>query len=169
MANQEQDIVDPSGGGLDPHVIDFHTDADTTTTAPVIGDALEWDGSNWVPKAKGSFTGKVVFGAPLSPAALTVNTNNYSPTGLESANVLKLSSTGNVDLTGLLAPSPVEGQFLIIRNIGSNNIIFKNQDANSLAVNRFDAGSNKTVQGGESVLAYYDTDDLRWAVVSTNL
>ena len=29
--------------------IDAHTDVDTSTAAPVVGDHLEWDGANWVP------------------------------------------------------------------------------------------------------------------------
>ena len=29
--------------------VDFHSDVDTTTTAPVVGDVLSWDGTNWVP------------------------------------------------------------------------------------------------------------------------
>jgi hypothetical protein len=31
--------------------IDTHSDVDTTTAPPVLGDQLEWDGSNWVPKS----------------------------------------------------------------------------------------------------------------------
>ncbi|KPJ88742.1 MAG: hypothetical protein AMS18_13180 [Gemmatimonas sp. SG8_17] len=31
--------------------IDTHSDVDTTTTPPVLGDVLEWDGANWVPAA----------------------------------------------------------------------------------------------------------------------
>ena len=31
--------------------VDFHSDVDTTTTAPVAGDVLSWNGTNWVPTA----------------------------------------------------------------------------------------------------------------------
>jgi len=34
--------------------IDTHTDVDTTTAAPISGQVLEWDGSNWVPATSGS-------------------------------------------------------------------------------------------------------------------
>lgn len=39
------------GGGGGATAIDDLTDVDTTTTAPSVGDVLEWDGSNWVPAA----------------------------------------------------------------------------------------------------------------------
>lgn len=51
-------VYTKSGGvviecGQDPHVIDFITDVDTTSTAPVDGDVLTWDGVNnlWIPAA----------------------------------------------------------------------------------------------------------------------
>ena len=36
----------PPGGTLGS--IDDHTDVDTTTNAPTLGDSLIWDGTNWV-------------------------------------------------------------------------------------------------------------------------
>jgi len=37
--------------------IDTHSDVDTTTSAPGLGEVLEWDGSNWVPAAGGGGSG----------------------------------------------------------------------------------------------------------------
>jgi hypothetical protein len=41
--------------GADPHVIDFITDVDTTTTAPADGEVLTFDGASnlWIPQAAG--------------------------------------------------------------------------------------------------------------------
>lgn len=36
---------------LRDHIMDNLEDADTTTSPPVVGDALVWDGVNWVPGA----------------------------------------------------------------------------------------------------------------------
>ena len=33
--------------------VDTHSDVDTTTTPPAVGEVLQWDGSNWVPAAAG--------------------------------------------------------------------------------------------------------------------
>lgn len=41
------------GGGGGPFSIDDATDVDTTTNAPTIGQALIWDGTNWVPDTVG--------------------------------------------------------------------------------------------------------------------
>lgn len=47
-----------SGGSIiecyvDPHSLDFHTDVDTTTTAPSDADVLTWDGATntWIPQS----------------------------------------------------------------------------------------------------------------------
>lgn len=37
------------GGGGGASALDDLTDVDTTTTAPVTGDRLYWDGTNWIP------------------------------------------------------------------------------------------------------------------------
>ena len=37
--------------------IDDLTDVDTTTSAPAVGEVLEWDGANWVPAASGGGAG----------------------------------------------------------------------------------------------------------------
>jgi hypothetical protein len=57
--------------------IDGHTDVDTTTTPPSVGQQLTWDGTNWVPGAAG--------GGGTSPATAaasgTVKVNTDDPGG----------------------------------------------------------------------------------------
>ncbi|HPC92136.1 MAG TPA: hypothetical protein P5317_07650 [Myxococcota bacterium] len=65
--------------------IDGHTDVDTTTTPPVVGQVLQWNGTNWVPVTllsagapdiQQSFTPtSTTIGAPIP----TVNTNGLAP------------------------------------------------------------------------------------------
>jgi hypothetical protein len=58
------DNITTEGGGASGPIDDL-SDVDTTTTAPVSGDHLEWDGANWVPAAVGSTTvGSILSGRP---------------------------------------------------------------------------------------------------------
>ena len=116
-----------------------------------------------------SFDGPIVFANPITPSALTGNTNNYNPAGLSSSNILRISSTGNFNLTGLQAPSPAKGQVILVVNIGTNNITLKNNDAASSAGNRFLAGADKLVQAQESVILVYDEVSLRWRVIAQQI
>jgi len=44
--------------------IDTHSDVDTTTATPSVGDHLEWDGSNWIPAPAGG--GGSIFGTQFN-------------------------------------------------------------------------------------------------------
>jgi hypothetical protein len=57
--------------------IDGHTDVDTTTDPPAVGEQLTWDGTNWVPGAAGGSGG-----SPATAAASgTVKVNTDDPGG----------------------------------------------------------------------------------------
>jgi len=58
------------------HTMDSLTDADTSTTAPAVGDGLQWDGTNWVPAAPAA--GAVL---PLAGAGLTGGVASYDVVG----------------------------------------------------------------------------------------
>jgi hypothetical protein len=47
-------VLQEVGGALDvgSHNLDSHSDVDLVTTAPVVGDSLYWDGTNWVPRVR---------------------------------------------------------------------------------------------------------------------
>jgi len=95
--------------------IDNATDVDTTTTAPVVGEYLQWDGTNWVPAAvsaasyEQSFaTGDWTVGTPntLSITAATHGLpvkDNYDmvfrdATGAQCLVCNKVDASGNVTL-----------------------------------------------------------------------
>lgn len=155
--------------------INTHSDVDTTTTLPQIGEVLEWDGANWVPADKGdqqgdvSFNGQISFDSPLTPPTLAANVNDYNPAGLADANFLRLSSSTPINITGLAAPSPAVGQVVLIKNVGSSNVTVINNSGLSLAANRFDMNSNIIMQSGEGVTLVYDVVDSRWAIISKNV
>ncbi len=65
--------------------------------------------------------GSLRLAADISPSQITANQNDYNPTGLSTASVLRLSSDASRDITGLQAGA--DGRLMIIHNVGSNNIV----------------------------------------------
>lgn len=109
-----------------------------------------------------SFGSDFAFSSSITPPALTASVNNYNPAGLQTCNFIRLSSTGPVTITGLQEPTPARNQALFICNVGGANITISNENAASLAANRFLIGASKTMQGDEGILLIYDDVSLRW-------
>lgn len=99
----------------------------------------------------------------ISPAALTGNTNDWNPTGLSSAQMIRVSSTAAVDITGMVAQE--NGAKIYMVNIGTNNIKLKNNSGNSVAANRFCLRADLTMELDEGVVLIYDNVTARWRVV----
>ena len=102
-----------------------------------------------------------------SPTSLSGNTNDYTAdSNISSANVLRLSSTLAVNITGFdaaTAPTIVLKKFY---NVGSFAITLTNNDSNSLAGNRMliPGGTNLTLQTNDVVDIFYDITSLAWRV-----
>lgn len=113
-----------------------------------------------------SFGGSMSYSASLTPPTLVGSNNtlysNYSPTGLGGTNFLRVSSTNNVNIGGLLAPSPVKNQGIYVCNVGVGTITVKNEEPSSLAGNRFLLGTDKNLQPNEGIMLIYDDISLRW-------
>jgi hypothetical protein len=96
--------------------------------------------------------------------ALAVNTNDLpAPT----VNGLRLNVTANCNLTGINPITLTNSMtLLLIVNVGSNTVTLKNNDAGSLAANRFlfDADLDLTPNNGCVLL--YDLTSLRWRLVA---
>lgn len=106
--------------------------------------------------------------AEISPAQITANQNNYSPTGLSTAVVMLLTSDASRDITGIAAQS---SGVLWVYNIGAQNIVLKHQDANSTAANRIigTAGADVTLTPNRCVMLRYSASQTRWLVMTDNL
>lgn len=106
--------------------------------------------------------------AEISPAQITANQNNYSPTGLSTAVVMLLTSDASRDITGIAAQS---SGVLWVYNIGAQNIVLKHQDANSTAANRIigTAGADVTLTPNRCALLRYSAAQTRWLVMTDNL
>lgn len=102
----------------------------------------------------------------ITPTALTANTDNWNPTGLSTARVIRIGSTGGPwNLTGIVAQTA--GTVLTLRNVSAVNIVLV-YDATSTAANRFllPSGVNYTLVPQAAVELWYDTASTHWCVLS---
>ena len=114
--------------------------------------------------------GGLQFSGGFGTANLTANTDNLLITGLASSVLVRLTSAGNFQLTGIVVPDSTKAYFFSLFNVGlTGNITFKNDDAGSTAENRFLLGTDVLVQPGEGLTFIYDPVDLRWRSPGKNI
>jgi len=116
-----------------------------------------------------TFEGAMSFGDALITPIINSHQNNYNPTGLQDTIILDISSSGNFNITGIMKPIPNGTRILYVFNIGTNNIVFKDNDAGSLPENRILLGSNKSIQAGEGLILVYDNAETIWKVPAINI
>lgn len=150
--------------------------AETSTTA---GDATESairrPGSFAVFLATGTAPSALLFGIPdsagaltslivISPAQITANTDNWNPTDLATADVIRASTDASRNLTGIVAPAST--RTVILENVGAFDLVLKH-DVTSTAANRFYCPNDTdlTLQKDSAVVLVYDLTSTRWRVV----
>jgi hypothetical protein len=101
----------------------------------------------------------------LSPTAYTVSQDNLTISGIETATLLRISSTGTINITGLAGGS--SGKTLFVHNVGINNIIFVAESASSSAANRFAIADNVTFGADQIAILQYDATSQRWRILNT--
>ena len=117
-----------------------------------------------------TLAGGLQFGPTFATGSLTANTNNLLIANLANSILVRLTSTGNNSLTGIVIPDNTKTYFFNVFNVGvTGNINFKNNDASSDAQNRFLIGSDINVQPGEGLSFIYDPVDLRWRSPGKNI
>lgn len=119
-------------------------------------------GESPYPGVIGSQYTAFAFGSILSPSALSANTDNWSP-GLSTKNYLRVSSTLDINLTGIADVS--SGRFVLVHNIGSYNITLKKESASSTAANRFAAPSDLRLPPNGVAIIHYDSTSARWRIL----
>jgi hypothetical protein len=102
----------------------------------------------------------------ITPPQLTAAVNDYTPTGWDGADVVRVSSDASRNVTGA-GPNTTQKRKTII-NVGSNDVVIKHQDAGSLAGNRFlnATGADITLGADDWVHLFYDGVTQRWRVAS---
>lgn len=102
----------------------------------------------------------------VTPAQITSDQDDYNPTNANKATRLRISSDTSRSITGFAALP--NGRHIILRNIGSANIVLTNQGGSSTAANRFDLGSDFTLIPAAGCILQYDGTSLRWAMVASS-
>jgi hypothetical protein len=103
----------------------------------------------------------------VTPASLSGSQNNYDP---GTADIIRLSSSTAVDITGLAAPS-ADGALRLLINTnaaGGANITLRHENTSSAAANRFRSVTTANVvllPDGGSVTLTYSTAVSRWRIL----
>jgi len=105
----------------------------------------------------------IAFSSDISPSSLSADQDNYNPTDLSTASTLRLTSSTSVNITGLAGGAT--GRLLLIHNIGSSNIVLKDESASSTAANRFALPGDITLVADSVILLQYDATSSRWRVL----
>ena len=104
--------------------------------------------------------------AQTTPAALPAgNTNDYAPANLEVITHLRqATNAAGSTLTGLIAQTDLD--LRVIANLGPGNLTLTNEDASSVAANRFTlpGGLPYVLAPGGSIMVAYDMPTSRWTV-----
>lgn len=105
---------------------------------------------------------RVILSTTLSPAQITANQNNYNPTGLGAAGVLRLNSDAARDITGIV-PS-ANHQALLVLNVGGFPITLRHESGSSTAANRFTfaSGTDLVLNRTGMLWLFYDQTTARW-------
>jgi len=115
----------------------------------------------------GTFNEDILLQGIISPAQITADQNNYNPSGLATANVLRINSDAVRSITGLTAG--VSGQTIFVINTGSSFSIFLvEESASSTAANRFVSnwGTGVELVPKGAAILFYDTTLSRWTVLA---
>ena len=105
-------------------------------------------------------SGSVALTGDISPSQITANQNDYNPTGLSNASTLRLSTDASRDITGLSGGA--DGRVILIHNVGSNNIVLKDESSSSSAANRFALNADITIGADQGCVLQYDSTSSRW-------
>ena len=108
--------------------------------------------------------------AVISPTALTASVNDYAPTGISTARIVRLSadSAGPWTITGISAGQST-GRLLLLINVDTvDGIVIAHNSGSSSAANRIytSTAANITLGPLESVELWYDAVDSVWRVIA---
>lgn len=104
----------------------------------------------------------------ISPTALSANTDNWNPTDLAIAGLIRIGSDATPrTLTGITSGGVSDGRVIWLHNRNNSTAITLAHDATSTAANRFfcPGGANYSLTGKRSVMLMYSATDSRWLVL----
>jgi hypothetical protein len=109
--------------------------------------------------------GKLRLVGAVTPSALTANQNDWNPTGLANANVLRINATAARTITGMAAQP--DGTLLLVYNASAFTITLPHDSNSSAAANRIytPGAANFLLTQKKSAWMRYDGPQARWTIV----
>jgi len=103
----------------------------------------------------------------ISPTSIGADQNNYAPTGLADASMLRLTSSAAYNITGLTGGAV--GRVVTLHNIGAYNLTLVDESSSSTAANRFGLSDSQNVVliPDQACVLQYDGTSARWRLVGT--
>jgi len=136
--------------------VDMAQDGATT------GQAWVWDGSTWSPDDVAAGAVSVI-----SPTQITSDQNDYSPTGWETADVVRLDFDSNGRaITSFAAWSTGKSKTLI--NISENFAYFPSEHGSGTAANRILGETDFMLAAHGAIEIYYDSTTSRIRILSNS-
>jgi hypothetical protein len=99
--------------------------------------------------------------------SLTAQADDWAPTGLADASVIRVDADADYDITGLTGGAT--GRHMVILNVDdTDTLTLKHEDANSTAANRFDlpSASDLAIGPRTGVHLIYDGTSSRWRLAA---
>jgi hypothetical protein len=114
--------------------------------------------------AKAEFQESLLLGGTVTPPQITSDVNDYAPSGIEYAIIVRLDTDSPWNITGIA--NGQHGRTLILENVGLNTISLPGESASSAAINRFDYPGILTLQPKSNVIIIYDGTITRWKLIA---
>lgn len=114
------------------------------------------------------FSGALGITGVISPTALSGSENNWNPTGLSTASIIRASASGGVayGISGLAGG--VNGRVMVLSNIGTSGYLsLPNESGSSIAANQFLTPNavNFSINPQCAAILRYDGTSSRWRFV----
>ena len=101
----------------------------------------------------------------ITPTILSADTNDWNPTGLSTANLIRVASNDHArGLTGIAAQAA--NRLLVLANVGNYALVLRAENAGSSAVNRFAFPNDVALHPLRSIVLRYDGTFSRWTAVA---
>ena len=95
--------------------------------------------------------------------ALAATTHDWAPAGLALTDLIAVSCTGTVDLTGLV---PQQRERLVVIQVVAGTLNIRASNGGSAASNQFGLDADLALPAGTGVWLYYDQADARWRAIT---
>lgn len=168
LASRVDHVHDISAALLTKFATTAYTYAQAATfNAGLVATTVETT-ANLLASNKATLAQRILLTAVISPAAISLDADDYAPVGIAGAWMLRLTATGSFKITGI-DTGQTHGHTLLLHNIGPNPITLLEDDGvTSVAANRFlcPRARNAVLNTDCSALIIYDGTSSRWRVVS---